>query len=343
MIKESSMEKYNQSEKAVEYIANQIEKLEKSVKMYNDNINSIELELSAVCNKMVEIINKGDKTQELFNSTNSNDFKEKEYKVLQDKKSELEELKAQKKKELNEIINNINEMKEVINISEEENNEDVDNEAAKESNSEILWILEEDRQRISRDIHDTVVQNLTALIHKEEFINQIMSRDINRAKIEINNAKALIKDSIKDLRDIIYQLRPMELDDLGFNEALLNLVDKLDDNYKDIIVHTSVDCTDEMSQIVCISCLRIINELSSNSYKYAECSNIYIDVYTDEEYIYIDYRDDGIGFDYSSIGKVKSNNSGYGLRMLSERVSLLKGTIEYNRDRAEFLIKIPLH
>ena len=60
-------------------------------------------------------------------------------------------------------------------------------------------------------------------------------------------------------------------------------------------------------------------------------------------YIYIDYRDDGIGFDYNSIGKVKSNNSGYGLRMLSERVSLLKGNIEYNRDRAEFLIKIPLH
>ena len=95
-----------------------------------------------------------------------------------------------------------------------------------------MWILEEDRQRISRDIHDTVVQNLTALIHKEEFISQIMSRDINRAQIEINNAKALIKDSIKDLRDIIYQLRPMELDDLGFNEALLNLVDKLDNNYK---------------------------------------------------------------------------------------------------------------
>ena len=63
-------------------------------------------------------------------------------------------------------------MKDVINISEEKNNENVDNEAEKESNSEILWILEEDRQRISRDIHDTVVQNLTALIHKEEFISQ---------------------------------------------------------------------------------------------------------------------------------------------------------------------------
>ena len=111
------MEKCNQSEKAVEYIANQIEKLEKNVNEYNYNINSIELELNALCNKMDEIINKGDKTQELFNSTNANHFKEKEYNSLQNKKSELEGLKAKKKKELNEIINSINEMKDVINIS----------------------------------------------------------------------------------------------------------------------------------------------------------------------------------------------------------------------------------
>ena len=52
------MEKCNQSEKAVEYIANQIEKLEKNVNEYNYNINSIELELNALCNKMDEIINK---------------------------------------------------------------------------------------------------------------------------------------------------------------------------------------------------------------------------------------------------------------------------------------------
>ena len=50
------MEKCNQSEKAVEYIANQIEKLEKNVNEYNYNINSIELELNALCNKMDEII-----------------------------------------------------------------------------------------------------------------------------------------------------------------------------------------------------------------------------------------------------------------------------------------------
>ena len=336
-------EKYGRAEN---YIINQIEKLEKNVDECNYSINSLELELDSICNKMIEVKNKGDKTQDLFTSTNNNQFKLKEYNALENKKKEIEELKKNKISELNELINKISEMKEVINLSLESDEHNVNNNSqdcgTNESDSEILWILEEDRQRISRDIHDTVVQNLTALIHKEEFINQIIDKDVNRARIEINNAKSLLKDSIKELRDIIYQLRPMELDDLGFNEALLNLVDKIDDNYKDIIIHTTVDCSDEMSQIVCISSLRIINELSSNSYKYANCSNIYIDVSTDEKYIYIDYRDDGCGFDYNSIGKVKNNNSGYGIRMLNERVILLKGSIEYNRDRAEFKIKLPL-
>lgn len=334
------MSKEEQQDKASAYILNEISRMEKIADEYRYNINSIELEINAVCNKITEIINKGDKTQELFTTTSNNDFKEKEYNSLLINKNKLENLKNKKASELNEIINKINEMKEVINNNNDDEIEIVDNNKA---NSDILWMLEEDRQRISRDIHDTVVQNLTALIHKEEFINKLVDKDINRAKLEINNAKSLIKDSIKDLRNIIYQLRPMELDDLGFNEALLNLVDKLDDNYDDVIVHTTVDCVDDMSEIVCISCLRIINELASNSYKYADCSNIYIDVSTDENNIYIDYRDDGAGFDYNLIGKVKSNNSGYGLRMLNERVLLLKGSIEYKRDNAEFIIIIPLY
>ena len=307
-----------QSDKAVNYIINQMKKLEKNVDEYKYEINSIELELKSICNKMNEVLNSGDKTQDLFTSTNCDKYIEKEYKNLCNKKESLENLKKKKISDLDEVINKINEMREVINNSSDEDSENVYNNKSEselnESDAEILWILEEDRQRISRDIHDTVVQNLTALIHKEEFINQILDKDVNRAKIEINNAKLLIKDSVKDLRNIIYQLRPMELDDLGFNEALLNLIDKLDDSYKNIMIHTTADC-----------------------------SNIYIDISTDEQYIYIDYRDDGCGFDYNSIGKVKNNNSGYGIRMLNERIVLLKGSIEYDRDRAEFKIKIPIY
>jgi len=84
-----------------------------------------------------------------------------------------------------------------------------------------------------------------------------------------------------------------------------------------------------------MSTLRIINELTSNSFKHADCNNIYIDIATDDNKLTISYKDDGCGFDFEQIGKVKSNNTGYGIRMLVERVNLLRGSINYNKDEKE--------
>ena len=70
------------------------------------------------------------------------------------------------------------------------------------------------------------MQNLTALIHKQEFISQIINTDITRSKLEINNSVVLIKESINELRNIIYELRPMSVDDLGFKNAIMNMIDK---------------------------------------------------------------------------------------------------------------------
>ena len=63
---------------------------------------------------------------------------------------------------------------------------------------------------------------------------------------------------------------------------------------------------------------------------------------TDDNKLTISYKDDGCGFDFEQIGKVKSNNTGYGIRMLVERVNLLRGSINYNKDEKEFVINIPL-
>lgn len=164
-----------QSDKAVNYIINQIKKLEKNVDEYKYEINSIELELKSICNKMNEVLNSGDKTQDLFTSTNCDKYIEKEYKNLCNKKESLENLKKKKISDLDEVINKINEMREVINNSSDEDSENVYNNKSEselnESDAEILWILEEDRQRISRDIHDTVVPPAHTFMFTTTFIH----------------------------------------------------------------------------------------------------------------------------------------------------------------------------
>lgn len=89
-------------------------------------------------------------------------------------------------------------IKELINILRDDDS-NVSRETMSDSihdNVKLIDFIELDRKRISRDIHDSVVQNLTALIHKQEFISQIINTDITRSKLEINNSVVLIKESI---------------------------------------------------------------------------------------------------------------------------------------------------
>ena len=313
--------------------------LNNKLKEISDDIHCVDIEINTINDKITLIDNNTDKTEDMFISFGNEVFERNQNKLLKSKIDDLLKQKEIYQENYNQLSVKMEEMQDVINNNDIETMENVDNNS---DSTNILWLLEADRKRISRDIHDTVVQNLTALIHKQEFAIQIADRDLNRAKIEMNNVKGIVKESINELRNIIYQLRPMELDDLGFNEALMNLLDKLDDSHKDIIMHYTIDCTDDISHVVCMSTLRIINELTSNSFKHADCNNIYIDIATDDNKLTISYKDDGCGFDFEQIGKVKSNNTGYGIRMLVERVNLLRGSINYNKDEKEFVINIPL-
>jgi|GEM_PF-30875 len=325
------------SEKAVEYLSKQIENINNKLKEISDDIHCVDIEINTINDKIILIDNNTDKTEDMFISFGNEVFERNQNELLKSKIDDLLKQKEIYQENYNQLSVKMEEMQDVINNNDIETMENVDNNS---DSTNILWLLEADRKRISRDIHDTVVQNLTALIHKQEFAIQIADRDLNRAKIEMNNVKGIVKESINELRNIIYQLRPMELDDLGFNEALMNLLDKLDDSHKDIIMHYTIDCTDDISHVVCMSTLRIINELTSNSFKHADCNNIYIDIATDDNKLTISYKDDGCGFDFEQIGKVKSNNTGYGIRMLVERVNLLRGSINYNKDEKEFVIEI---
>lgn len=217
------------SEKAVEYLSKQIENINNKLKEISDDIHCVDIEINTINDKITLIDNNTDKTEDMFISFGNEVFERNQNKLLKSKIDDLLKQKEIYQENYNQLSVKMEEMQDVINNNDIETMENVDNNS---DSTNILWLLEADRKRISRDIHDTVVQNLTALIHKQEFAIQIADRDLNRAKIEMNNVKGIVKESINELRNIIYQLRPMELDDLGFNEALMNLLDKLDDSHK---------------------------------------------------------------------------------------------------------------
>lgn len=337
------------SDSCRKYVENELNLLKDRLENINNEIHSSNIELKTIDKNIKKLNKEKDWTEDIFHSvTSSTDTSVVAIEALKNNKSET----LQKITDLSEEKQNVAEKIETLNkvFEEDMSSENVSRETLIDSQNnsvKLIDFIEMDRQRISRDIHDGVVQNLTALIHKQEFIYQIADKDINRGKLEINNSITLIKDSIDELRNIIYQLRPMSIDDLGFKNALTHMLDKFDRESDNVIYDYSINYNDDITinSTITISILRIINELNSNAIKYSGCTNIYVNVELDmkNNCIIVNFKDNGCGFDFENILYDRDKHSGFGMAMLKERVSLLKGTIQYsNNNGSQFLINIPV-
>ena len=103
-----------------------------------------------------------------------------------------------------------------------------------------LDIQEKDRQRIARDLHDTSLQNLAHLIHRIELSSMYIDKDPIQAKLELASVNKNMKVIIEDIRNTIFDLRPMSFDDLGFADMLEDFLQKLREKYK-ICVISDID------------------------------------------------------------------------------------------------------
>lgn len=337
------------SDSCRKYVENDLNLLKDRLENINNEIHSSNIELKTIDKNIKKLNKEKDWTEDIFHSvTSSTDTSVVAIEALKNNKSKT----LQKITDLSDEKQNVAEKIETLNkvLEEDMSSENVSRETLIDSQNnsvKLIDFIEMDRQRISRDIHDGVVQNLTALIHKQEFIYQIADKDINRGKLEINNSITLIKDSIDELRNIIYQLRPMSIDDLGFKNALTHMLDKFDRESDNVIYDYSINYNDDITinSTITISILRIINELNSNAIKYSGCTNIYVNVELDmkNNCIIVNFKDNGCGFDFENILYDRDKHSGFGMAMLKERVSLLKGTIQYsNNNGSQFLINIPV-
>lgn len=193
----------------------------------------------------------------------------------------------------------------------------------------ILEQQENERQRIARELHDSTVQVLTNLVHKTELCTKIMDVDLIRAKLELEIINNTIRYTINDMRNIIHNLRPMAFDDFGLDVTLERVVSQIKSN-TDIQIHVDVmGKKKQLSSVLSLTLVRILQEACNNSIKHSEAENVYITFSYDEELVTLTIRDDGKGFDVKSIdGKKDNQNKGFGVSIMRERALLLSGDLK---------------
>lgn len=208
----------------------------------------------------------------------------------------------------------------------------------------ILEIQEFERKRIARDLHDTTVQNLAALVHKIEFVEKLVDMDMLRAKLELNVVQNTIRNSIEDIRNIIYNLHPMQINDLGLIATLEKFVGKFTDE-SGMAIHFLFSGEDCSNTTISLALFRIVQEACNNSVRYSKANQIIVEYKNENNEIYLRIEDNGIGFDLDeSPKKALDEGRGFGLSVMKERVYLLSGKleIESNIDKGtKIIVKIP--
>ncbi len=195
-------------------------------------------------------------------------------------------------------------------------------------NIKIIEAQEEERSRLARDIHDGPAQSLANVIVKAELCEKLLDIDKDRAKNEIHSLKEVIRWTLKDVRKIIYDLRPMSLDDLGLIPTLERYISIFEEDTAIKVVLKTCGKFNDLESVIQIAIFRIIQESLSNIRKHAKAKSAVIIIEKSLSKVNLSIKDDGIGFNMENY-KEGSNlmSSGFGLMNIKERVELLNGSL----------------
>jgi Signal transduction histidine kinase len=202
-----------------------------------------------------------------------------------------------------------------------------------ENGLEILEAQEVERQRIARELHDSTVQNLTSLVHKSELCIKLIDIDAIRAKLELNSMSNTLKVVINDMRGIIYNLKPMTLDDLGLTVTVQRFANRIMNLNSIQVKVIANEETSNILSVIKLTLFRVIQEACNNTIKHAQANLIIIDINYQEDKINVAIKDNGIGFNKEEISKRGTEQqSSFGLSNMKERISLLSGALDIISD-----------
>ena len=187
----------------------------------------------------------------------------------------------------------------------------------------IIASQEREKALVARELHDHLGQVLTALRIDAVWVKNILNRLDESTGNRAGKMCSLIDDTINDVRDMAYRLRPRVLDDLGLVDALESLLSDFEkrSNVSCVFKHNKIP---KISNTLSTALYRIGQEAVTNSLRHSNATTITVELKEDYEKIVLNIEDNGCGFD------AVNNNAanGFGLEGMRERANLVGGKLD---------------
>ncbi|MDF9840127.1 two-component system sensor histidine kinase DegS [Paenibacillus sp. PastF-1] len=192
----------------------------------------------------------------------------------------------------------------------------------------IILAQEEERKRIAREIHDGPAQMLANLVLRTEIVERMLvKQEFGLVQDEIIDLKGQVRYSLEEMRKVIFNLRPMALDDLGLIPTLRKYVHDFEEKTKIRTTFETRGKEHRLSSAMEAAVYRLVQEGLTNAAKHAYPSYVLVEITYQAQLIKIVVKDNGLGFNVKKVSEQGSRES-FGLVGMRERVELLEGRME---------------
>lgn len=207
----------------------------------------------------------------------------------------------------------------------------------------VIKAQEEERRRVARDIHDGPAQTLASVVLRAEICEKLLDADTEQVRQELRNLKDLVRASLQDIRKIIYDLRPMALDDLGLVPTLRRFVMEFNKRSTTNVEFVVIGYEKRLPAHVEVGVFRIVQEALNNISQHAHAQNAIVKVEFETKALGVLIKDDGCGFDVTET--LHREGDHFGLLSMRERAELLQGTWQISSASGQgtrILVRVPI-
>jgi signal transduction histidine kinase len=187
----------------------------------------------------------------------------------------------------------------------------------------VVKVAEEERHRLARDLHDGVAQTMANAAISIELVTRRAVDDVPGALADLVALRARLIESQQGLRDILFALRPLALEDGGLPAAIVALAKRIDGQNGSRVETRRVESQRRLAPEVEAGAFTVIREAANNAIKTGRAGRVDLDLYDEDNAVIAVVEDDGKGFDVAAVLQNYAKRGSLGLLQMRESARLI--------------------
>ncbi len=191
----------------------------------------------------------------------------------------------------------------------------------------MVEIQQQEHRKLARDLHDGPTQSMAAIAMRLNFARRLLERDPKATGDELTKIEDLARRTTKEIRHMLFTLRPLELESEGLIGALKAMAEKTHETYsQNVIVEAEENVISRLEMSKQTIIFYIAEEAINNACKYAQANHIWVRMKDyDTDLVLLEIQDDGVGFDKERVEASYDQRGSLGLKNMNERAEMVNG------------------